>query len=555
MPTTCPNCGHGTDRREQFCAQCGAFLGWDQGQPAESQVFRQDTPRPDATQHAAVQLQLKSDLIKVVPGSAESAAFSVKNLGTQVEQFRVLVAGPEWLTVEPAAMSVYPGQEGTGTIQAAPPRTPGSAAGAAPFRLTVTSAVHAQVSGSASGRVDVAPFYELAAELVPASTSGRGTTRHQLRLDNRGNAPLSIPLHPADVADGLRVGVPAYADTWPGRVTEVAVPVYAARRWLGRPESKPFAIIADAPKPLAATRLPGTRIVSPVLPGWLPAVAGAAAAVVTAAALLIPKLTHQTTPPPPPTSAPATVPQVATTTGPPQGGSTSPTSPTTPAQSTTAQSTPASTPPSTPAHSTTPVTPVTPAAINLITTADSATWTSNSPAGQLSTSVETRNGCQANAAGAGLGAIYTLNQVQLANGDAVQTALETDPPEHESATVDGVYTFPATVSGEVFRAYIGFCSGGTPTAQMGYDVTYGPGPSQSPLAEGTISAGSSQLTYVNIVLATGTTQLELVVQNDENMFPYGDVVWIDPIVESGSASPPPSPAPSPTALLSATPSP
>ena len=39
-------------------------------------------------QRAAVQLQLKSDLIKVAPGGAESIAFTVKNLGTQVEEFR-----------------------------------------------------------------------------------------------------------------------------------------------------------------------------------------------------------------------------------------------------------------------------------------------------------------------------------------------------------------------------------------------------------------------------------------------------------------------------------
>src|ERR1700731_4746966 len=171
MPAACPNCGRGVDRGDQFCDSCGAYLGWESGRPAESQLIPPREPPAD-DQHAAVQLQLKSDLINVAPGSAESTSFTVKNLGTQVEQFRFVVAGPEWITVDPAALSVFPGQEATGVIQAAPPRTPRSVAGVAPFRLTATSSVHAQVSASVAGRVGVAAFYEFAAELVPTSSSG-----------------------------------------------------------------------------------------------------------------------------------------------------------------------------------------------------------------------------------------------------------------------------------------------------------------------------------------------------------------------------------------------
>ena len=281
MPAACPNCGRGINRGDQFCDSCGAFLGWDAGASAESQLLPQRGPQAD-DQRAAVQLQLQSDLISVAPGSAESTSFTVKNLGTQVEEFRFVVAGPEWIVASPPVLSVYPGQEATGAIQAAPPRKPGSLAGIAPFRLTATSAVHFQVSSSVAGRVDVAPYYELAADLVPTSGTGRGLTRHHITLDNRGNVPLRIMLHPTDVADGLRLGVPAFADVAPGRVTEVPVTVYASRRWLGRPEPRTFSIIAEAPQPLAAMRLSGTRTVIPVFPSWVPL--AAAGLVVVAAA-------------------------------------------------------------------------------------------------------------------------------------------------------------------------------------------------------------------------------------------------------------------------------
>ena len=112
----------------------------------------------------------------------------------------------------------------------------------------------------------------------------RGLTRHHITLDNRGNVPLRIALKPADVADGLRLGVPTSADVAPGRVTEVPVSVYGSQRLFGRPEPKTFSIIAEAPKPLAATRLSGARTVVPSFPAWVPA---AATGLVVAAAAFV----------------------------------------------------------------------------------------------------------------------------------------------------------------------------------------------------------------------------------------------------------------------------
>jgi hypothetical protein len=244
-------------------------------------------PQPE-DQHAAVQVLLASNVISVAPGSAEATAFTVKNLGTQVEDFRCTVTGPPWIAADPASMSVYPGQEATGTVQAAPPRTPESRAGVAPFRLTVTSAVHPNVTGSVAGSIDVAPYFQLATELSPASSTGRGLTRHGVRLDNKGNIPLRVALRAADVADGLRVGVPPYADVAPGTVAEVPVGVQATRRWVGRPESKTFSVITEAPSPLSGTRLLGTRVVQPVFPRWVPLAAGLVVAAAAASALAVP---------------------------------------------------------------------------------------------------------------------------------------------------------------------------------------------------------------------------------------------------------------------------
>ena len=556
MPAACPNCGRGVDRGDQFCDACGAFLGWDAGESADSQLLPQPAPQQD-DQRAAVQLQLKSDLIKVAPGGAESTAFTVKNLGTQVEEFRCVVTGPEWIVVEPATLSVYPGQEGTGAVQAAPPREPSSVAGIRPFQLTVTSVLHAQVSGSAAGRVDVAPYYELAAELVPTSSSGRRLTRHRITLDNRGNVPLRIMLHPADVADGLRLDVPAFADVAPGTATEVPVTVYGPRRWIGRPEPKTFSIIAEAPKPLAATRLPGTRTVVPVFPAWVPAAVAALAVVAAVGATLAPGLLAHLRAAP----SQSATPNGGTTT--PNGGSTKPNGgTTTPNGASTKPNGGATTPnggaikpnggATTPnGASTTPnggsTTPSQVPPFDLTSAGPAAVWESssfgvdNGPAKQA-TNV---TGCQTGLETSGLGAVLILQQAVLEDGTEALTALETDPPSGNSGSITGVYALAPTVGGEVFSAYVGFCQPVASGAQMTVEVFVGS--SQVPAWSGTLTA-NGQLTPVNVPLDTGTTRIELEVANDVPAAAYGDVVWVDPIVESPNA-PPPSPRPTVTSSV------
>jgi hypothetical protein len=179
--------------------------------------------------------------------------------------------------------------------------------------------------------------------------------------------------------------------------------------------------------------------------------------------------------------------------------------------------------------------------VNLIAAATTATWTSFDPAGQQTTQVQANvAGCKTGAEGAGLGAVLSLQQALLEDGTQASAALETDPPSHPFASITGVYTIPATASGEVFRAEIGFCSGVTSGAQMRYAVSVGP--SQSPPAWKTLDTSTSQLTPIEMDLPAGTTQITLSIAN-ASPATYGDVVWVDPRVEAANA---PSPTPRPT---------
>ena len=543
MPVTCPNCGRETERREKFCDACGAFLGWDAGQSADSQLFAPQAPQPDE-QRAGVQIQIRNGLIEVAPGNAESTPFTIKNLGTQVEEFRFSVAGPDWLVAEPATVSVYPGQEATGAVQAAPPRTSSSIAGVTPFQLTATSALHAHVSGSAAGRVDVAPYYELAAELIPTSSHGRRWTRHHIALDNRGNVPLRIPLSPTDVADGLRLDVPAVAEVAPGEVTEVPVAVHGPFRWFGRPEPKTFSVIAEAPKPLAPARLPGTRIVTPLLPRWAPVAAAALLAAGAAAAVVATRATAKHGPTHP-TSSSSTSPAARSSAAPSPSSSASPTSS---SSSSSSSSVSVSVPDVTgetlqeaetalrnqhlvpqpqafysgPSATAGNVVRTSPAAnvvvppgstvqvlvptgtTDLVSAAPSAQWTASSQFTPPTANLQF-GGPENNSAGA----VLRLPQVALEDRTMAAEALETHPPPVMNAFITGVYTLPAaTIAGEQFRADIGFRQG--TGAKIRYQViAVEAGGPQRTVADDTHDAGTGRMANVHVDLPPGTTHIAL----------------------------------------------
>jgi len=577
-----------------FCDGCGRYLGWGDGPAPETVQVPVQPPQPSGP-HAAVDVRFKSDLIEVAPGNAKSATFSVKNLGNQVEEFRLSVAGPAWIVVDPVVMGVYPGDEVTGTIQAAPPRKPSSVAGVTPFRLTATSSVHRpSVSSSAAGRVDIAPYYELAPELVPTSSNGRGLTHHHIELDNRGNVPLRIELSPTDVADGLRLGVPAVADVAPGQVVEVPVSVYGTRRWFGRPEPKTFSIVAEAPKPLAANRLSGTRIVAPVFPRWVPAAAAGLVVAAVAAAVLVPKLTSHNPPPPPlgsssaaaqsslSSSASASATNSSATNSPSSSSSTSTTGSAAASLVPVPDVTGSALPDAEAAISSKNLKPqpqaswVSPSAIagnvvrtdptagataspgstvqvfaptgtnTLMPVSQSASWTATSQFQPPAITLAFGGSESANT-----GAALMIGPVTLANGVVITQALETHPPPLTNGYIKGVYSLsPAEIGGEQFRADIGFRQGTGGMIRYQVIAIDGNG-SQQTKVDRNLDAAANQVAQVVADLPAGTSKVALVVTALDNAPANDDVIWVNPRIEEANA---PAEPLQPTAPASPTPS-
>ena len=158
-------------------------------------------------------------------------------------------------------------------------------------------------------------------------------------------------------------------------------------------------------------------------------------------------------------------------------------------------------------------------------------------------------GCQPRTPpGAEDGAVAVLQQVMLAD-NTFANVLETDPPQGSTSTLTGTYMFtPTPTDTDFFRAEVGFCAGTPSTAAMEYSVLL-PSSSQ-PVASGTITAGTGQLTKVEVQLPAQTSQLELQLEYVETDGTYANVVWFDPRIEDMNAPAPTQRPTSPAPLSS-----
>ncbi|MFF9592758.1 hypothetical protein ACF1FX_26660 [Streptomyces sp. NPDC014646] len=233
---------------------------------------------------------LDDSSVTAAPGEETAVPLRILNSGSTVEEYRFEVVGAcaAWSTVEPAALSLYPGDSRTVSLLLRPPRDSTVLAGETHFGIRVVPTSEQGRTVVPEGRVTVLPFTETTAELVPRGSNGAWRGRHQLAVDNRGNAPATVRLETRSGTDRARVSFGS--DTLriePGRAEFGKVRVRPAKRmWRGAPITHPFQVVAtpevaEGQDPAAPVVLDGSYQQDPILPRWLPR------ALITAAVLLI----------------------------------------------------------------------------------------------------------------------------------------------------------------------------------------------------------------------------------------------------------------------------
>jgi hypothetical protein len=306
MAIVCRQCGRHNVDGAQFCANpdCGAYLPWGGGNagPAPQPVpvvggapVRQ---APEA-QNAAASLTLAQPALSVVPGETATAAITIHNGGTQVEQFAVRVIGPAapWANVEPSTVTVYPSSRADCTIRFSPPRQPGTVPGRAWFTIRATSVLHPGLTVGGNGTLEVGAFRNVAATLTPQGTSGRWRTVHSIDVTNTGNVIEPVAVRADDQAGKLRFALPAGEVSIPPGTHQINVPVRPTLRLFGKPQPFPFQVTVTPRQPVPPIALTGNREAIPLIAGWVAKVAvvvalvGAAGGAVAVAGKRLPMFT------------------------------------------------------------------------------------------------------------------------------------------------------------------------------------------------------------------------------------------------------------------------
>jgi hypothetical protein len=217
--------------------------------------------------------RLDSARVELSPGTQAVVPLQIRNTGQVVEgyQIKVLGAVAAWTTVEPAVIEVlYPGTATTTTVRFAPPRSSDVPAGMLDFGVRVVPFEHVDEAVTPEGVVEVLPFLDTTAELLPRTTHGRGSARHQVALDNRGNVPVSVSITAADDSGATRFRVvPQLVTVPPGTAAFSTVRLTPVRRvWRGPDVTVPF-VVTVAAENAAPVLLDGTHVQTATVPPWL----------------------------------------------------------------------------------------------------------------------------------------------------------------------------------------------------------------------------------------------------------------------------------------------
>lgn len=232
---------------------------------------------------------LASKTVKVTPGGEAISEVKVRNSGTIVDQFTLEVLGDAaaWAIVEPAVIPLFPGAEGTARIRFKPPKSSSVLARAVPFAVRVRSREDAKASLVEEGVVEVGPFNDTFAELIPRTAKGRSRARAQLALDNKGNIRVNARLTAADPDRKLNFAIsPQALSADPGTASFASIRLSPRQRFLtGPPKMNPYKVMVHQDG-LPTITVDGSMQQEGLIPGWLIPVAIAAIAILLALIIL-----------------------------------------------------------------------------------------------------------------------------------------------------------------------------------------------------------------------------------------------------------------------------
>jgi hypothetical protein len=236
-------------------------------------------------------ISLDQAALRVDPGGEAGLTVTVRNSGTVVDQFTIEVLGDSgaWAAADPPTLSLFPGAEGTSRITFRPPRLSSTPAGQVRFGVMVRSQEDPAGSSVEEGTLEVAGFLAPTAELVPRTSHGSRSGRHDLAIDNRGNLRMEAALEGLDPDRRVRFDLdPPNLAVDPGAAGFGRVGVRPVRTfWRGPARTVPFQLAVRPDMPDATPLvLDGSYLQESILPPWFMRALAALLALIVAAILL-----------------------------------------------------------------------------------------------------------------------------------------------------------------------------------------------------------------------------------------------------------------------------
>src|SRR6202521_5016070 len=224
---------------------------------------------------------LASKAVTVTPGGEAVSEVRVRNSGTVVDQFTLEVLGDAsaWAIVEPAVIPLFPGAEAVARVRFKPPKSSSVPARAVPFAVRVKSREDSRASLVEEGVVEVGPFNDTFAELIPRTAKGRSRAHARLALDNRGNVRINARLTAADPDRKLNFTItPPALTAEPGTASFASIRINPRQRFLsGPPKLAPYKVNVHQDG-LPTITVDGSMQQEGLIPTWLlPAVVALAA--------------------------------------------------------------------------------------------------------------------------------------------------------------------------------------------------------------------------------------------------------------------------------------
>jgi hypothetical protein len=216
-------------------------------------------------------VDLQADTLAVEPGRTATTQLGLRNTGTIVEQFTIMVLGDaaEWTESDPPVVSLFPGAQETVTLRFSPPRNYTTPSGPVPFGVKVIPSNEPEESVTEEGELTVGSFNDVGAELVPRVATGRLTGHQKVAVDSRGNIALPVLVTAIDAADALKFKIrPDKVTTAPGEARYIKVRVKPRQLfWKGHDQHKPYKVQVAAANesPLV---LDGALTQKAVFPKW-----------------------------------------------------------------------------------------------------------------------------------------------------------------------------------------------------------------------------------------------------------------------------------------------